>query len=126
MAYDEALAERIRSVLDGTAGIEERRMFGGLSFLIHGRMCCGVIGSDLVVRVPLEKCEAALRKAHVRPMDFTGKPLRGFVYVGAQAIRSRAALRTWTELGREVAAQAAKASSRQTSRPRSRARTRTA
>lgn len=99
MAYDETLAERIRSALDGTPGIEERKMFGGLAFLLHGRMCCGAIGSDLMVRVPLEKFEIALRKAHVRPMDFTGKPLRGFVYVGAQGNRSRAALRTWIELG---------------------------
>ena len=126
MAYDETLAERIRSALDGTPGIEERKMFGGLAFLIHGRMCCGVIGSDFMVRVPLEKFEIALRKAHVRPMDFTGKPVRGFVYVGAQGIRSRAVLRTWIELGLQVAAQAAaKASSPRASRPRRRVRNKT-
>ena len=122
MAYDETLAERIRSALDGTPRIEERKMFGGLAFLVHGRMCCGVIGSDLMVRVPLEKFEIALRKAHVRPMDFTGKPLRGFVYVGPPGNRSRAALRTWIELGQKAAAQAAvKVQSQRKSRPRRRA-----
>ena len=82
-----------------------------------------LIGSDLMVRVPLEKFEIAVHKAHVRPMDFTGQPLLGFLYVGAQGNRSRAALRTWVELGQQAAAQAAvKVSSQRESRPQRRAR----
>jgi hypothetical protein len=82
MAYDEALAQRIRGLLNGPA-VEERKMFGGLAFLVGGRMCCGVQDSDLMVRVPKEGHAQALRQPHVRPMDFTGRSLKGFVYVSA-------------------------------------------
>jgi TfoX/Sxy family transcriptional regulator of competence genes len=83
MAYDEALAIRIRQTLRQRVDITERQMFGGLSFLRDGRMCCGIVGNDLVVRVLDREIPSNLSRAHVRPMDFTGKPLRGFVYVGA-------------------------------------------
>src|SRR5262245_28524745 len=81
MAYDEALAGRVRLALRGQPGIAERKMFGGVAFLRNGRMCCGVVGQDLVVRVIESDMEKALRERHVRPMDFTGRPMRGFVYV---------------------------------------------
>lgn len=102
MAYDEALAERIRGFLKGPT-VEERRMFGGLAFLVGGRMCCGVQDTDLMVRVPKDQHEEALRKPHVRPMDFTGRSLKGFVYVSAAGTRSTAELRRWVALGRQVA-----------------------
>ncbi|MFN7981150.1 MAG: TfoX/Sxy family protein [Vicinamibacterales bacterium] len=101
MAYDPALAQRIRDLLQ-EPDIEERKMFGGLAFLKGGHMCCGVQGSDLMVRVPKETHEHTLREPHVRPMDFTGRSLKGFVYVGAEGTRSTAALRRWVAVGRQV------------------------
>jgi len=97
MAYDETLAQRIRLLIKRRRGFTERKMFGGIAFMLDGRMCCGVINSDLVARLAAADCAAALRRPHVRPMDFTGKPLKGFLYVGATAIRSDAALRAWVE-----------------------------
>lgn len=118
MAYDEALAQRIRGLLNGPT-VEERKMFGGLAFLVGGRMCCGVQDSDLMVRVPKEQHAQALRRPHVRPMDFTGKSLAGFVYVSAAGIRSTAALRRWVAMGRQVAAQVAADTAGQSRRRRS-------
>lgn len=74
MSYDEALASRCRTILEGEAGLSERKMFGGLSFLLHGNMVCGVQGGNLVVRLGSgEAYDKALRRPHVRPMDFTGR-----------------------------------------------------
>ena len=103
VAYDDELANRIRQVFGARREITERKMFGGLAFLLRGRMCCGVVGSDLMVRVLDDEFEAILRERHVRPMDFTGKPLRGFVYVSPPGFRTTAALRTWLSRGERVA-----------------------
>ena len=103
MAYDEPLANRIRQVFDTRNDITERKMFGGLAFLYRGRMCCGIVGSDLMVRVPDDEFDAVMRGRHVRPMDFTGKPLRGFVYISPPGFRTAAALRTWVSRGERVA-----------------------
>ena len=89
MAFDERLAERVRSVLAGRRGLEEKKMFGGLAFLLHGNMACGVIKDDLVLRVGKESAERLLTSKHVRPMDFTGRPLAGYVYVGPARYRKR-------------------------------------
>jgi len=99
MPYNEELAARIRRVLRRTAGISERRMFGGLAFMCHGRMCCGIVGRDLMVRVMEKDMSSALRCAHVRPMDFTGRPLRGFVYVAPPGIATDSSLRSWVRTG---------------------------
>ena len=103
MAYDEQLANRIRQAFGTRNDITERKMFGGLAFLYRGRMCCGIVGSDLMVRVPDDEFDAVMRGRHVRPMDFTGKPLRGFVYVSPPGFRTAAALRTWLSRGERVA-----------------------
>lgn len=103
MAYDEQLADRIRQAFGARHDITERKMFGGLAFLCIGRMCCGIVGSDLMVRIPDDECDAVMRNRYVRPMDFTGRPLKGFVYVSAPGFRTRAALRTWLSLGERVA-----------------------
>lgn len=95
MAYDEILAQRVREVLRTDTEMTERRMFGGLAFLMGGRMCCGVVRDDLMVRVGSKRYESALRKPHVREMDFTGRPLRGMVFVGADGLRTARALRAW-------------------------------
>jgi hypothetical protein len=103
MAYNEQLANRIRQVFDTRNDITERKMFGGLAFLYRGRMCCGIVGRDLMVRVPDDEFDAVVRARHVRPMDFTGRPLRGFVYVSPPGFRTAAALRTWLSRGERVA-----------------------
>ena len=103
MAHDEQLAHRIRQAFGIRNDITERKMFGGLNFLCRGRMCCGIVGSDLMVRVPDDEFDAVMRGRHVRPMDFTGKPLRGFVYVSPPGFGTAAALRTWLSRGERVA-----------------------
>ena len=81
MAYDETLADRIRTALHGRDDVEERKMFGGITFMVAGRMACGVIHDDLMVKVGTEGHADALAEPHTRPMDFTGRPMRGMVYV---------------------------------------------
>jgi hypothetical protein len=95
MAYDEKLASRVRALLEGKRGIAEKRMFGGIAFLLRGKMCCGVLKDDLVVRVGSERYSVALSRPHVRPMDFTGRPIIGFVYVGPRGVKTAAALAKW-------------------------------
>lgn len=101
MAYDEALAERIRDELTAEPGITERKMFGGLSFLRHGHMVCGVVKSEFCARVGVEATDDALAQPHTRPMDFTGKPMRGMVFVDPTGVESDADLRAW--IGRGLA-----------------------
>lgn len=94
MAYSERLAERIRRHF-GLRPVAERKMFGGLAFLVEGHMCCGVMGERLVVRLARDEAAAALQTPHVAPMDFTGRPLAGFLYVEPAGIRQDAELRRW-------------------------------
>lgn len=97
MAYDEALAARVRRMLDEQDDVNERKMFGGLAFMVGGHMCCGVIGDDLVLRLGAEAADAALDEPHVRPMDFTGRPMKGFVYVAANGASTDGGLRRWLD-----------------------------
>jgi len=97
MAYDEGLAERLRAILGTTPGYGERKMFGGLCVLLHGNMCCGVVGEALMVRVGPAGYEAALAKPHARPMDFTGRPMRGMLYVDPAGLKTKRQLATWVE-----------------------------
>jgi len=99
MAFDESLADRIRALVQHRADIEERKMFGGLAFLLRGHMCCGIVGSDLMVRVGRDDHESALAEAHVRPMDFTGRPSKGMVYVAPAGVRTARSLQRWIERG---------------------------
>jgi TfoX/Sxy family transcriptional regulator of competence genes len=103
MAFDEQLADRIRALTSDRSDIAERKMFGGLAFLVRGHMCCGIVGSDLMVRVGPDELEDALANAHVRPMDFTGRPSKGMVYVAPAGIRTASALRKWIERGIRLA-----------------------
>jgi TfoX/Sxy family transcriptional regulator of competence genes len=97
MAYDQGLADRIRTSLPQSGVITERKMFGGLAFLCSGHMCCGVVKDALMLRLGDEGSAAALREPHTRPMDFTGKPLKSMIYVEAAGIDSDQDLRTWVE-----------------------------
>ena len=99
MPYDDGLAERIRRALGSRSDITEKKMFGGVAFLCGGRMCCGVTGTDLVVRVMADEVPRVMKQQHVRPMDFTGRPLRGFVYVAPGGCRSAADLEKWIARG---------------------------
>ena len=101
MAYDEELATRVRDCLGGTAGLTERRMFGGLCFLLRGHMTAGIVGRTLMLRVGPERFEEALAQPHARVMDFTGRPMRGMLYVDPPGIASKADLSRW--LGRATA-----------------------
>lgn len=95
MAYDKAQAERIRRMLSGREDLTEREMFGGISFMIGGKMCVGMIKDDLIVRVGPEGYEEAISQPHARDMDFTGRSLKGFVYVGPEGFDSEETLAKW-------------------------------
>ncbi len=100
MAYSEELAQRVRDVLIGRAEAPlERKMFGGLCFMVQGHMCCGIVKEELMVRVGPDKYEEALTKKGGRPMDFTGRPLKGMVYVSEEGFRSAKALGQWVDRG---------------------------
>lgn len=102
MPYDHAIAERLRDAMMKAAPagiIEERKMFGGLTLMLDGSMVCGVLGSELVVRTGAAGMADALRLAHVRPMDFTGRPLKGFVFVAGPGFADAAALDAWVARG---------------------------
>lgn len=104
MAYDEELAERIRRALADKHSVVEKRMFGGIAFMLRGNMCCGIVRGDLMVRVGPERHEEALAQPHARPMDFTGRPMRGMVYVTPEGCRTDEALKRWVEQGLNFAA----------------------
>ena len=94
MAFDEQLAERIRKGLAGHRAVE-KRMFGGLCFMVKGAMCCGVHKNDFIARVGSERHDEALGHAHARLMDITGRPMRGFLFVGAEGVRTDAQFGKW-------------------------------
>ena len=97
MAYDEALAERIRNALRNRHGVTERKMFGGIAFMLRGHMFAGILDDTLMARVGPQNYERALSENGVRKMDFTGRPMRGYVFVEAQAVQSDADLKRWLE-----------------------------
>jgi len=101
MAFDEAVARRVRKALAGPPDVVEKKMFGGVAFMVRGNMCCGVIGDRLMVRVGPAGYEAALSRPHSRAMDFTGKPMKGLVYVEPAGFASPRDLKTWIERAME-------------------------
>ncbi|MBB3166877.1 TfoX/Sxy family protein [Simiduia aestuariiviva] len=103
MSYSEALVERVRSHLHHHDSYQEKKMFGGLAIMLNGNMCCGVVGEELMARVGPERYEACLKVPYVRQMDFTGKPLRGMVYIAAAGVDSEKQLAAWVELSETFA-----------------------
>ena len=99
MAYDEGLAERVREVLVDEVRFEEKKMFGGLCFLVGGNMCCGIVKDELMVRVGAERYDEALTRPHARPMDFTGRPMKGMIYVGPDGYEEDEDLSGWVAMG---------------------------
>jgi TfoX/Sxy family transcriptional regulator of competence genes len=96
VAYDERLAARVRNLLAGDPALSERKMFGGLAFMLAGNMCCGIVDERLMLRIGADLAEQALERPHVQPMDFTGRPMTGMVYVAPEGLRGKA-LRPWVE-----------------------------
>ena len=99
MAYDQALAARIRDVLHDETRVIEKKMFGGLCFMVGGHMCVGVVGDELMVRVGPDAYDKEVSRKHARPMDFTGKPMKGMVYVAAPGLRTTRELSAWVGRG---------------------------
>ena len=104
VAYDEELVERIRTCLAEQEGISVKMMFGGVVFLVHGNMAIGVNRSDLMIRIGKELYEKVLVMDGIREMDFTGKPLKGFVYVDETATSSDRDLEKWVMLAVDFSA----------------------
>lgn len=99
MAYDEGLAQRIRECLAEDSRVTEKKMFGGLAFLVDGNMCCGIVRDELMVRVGPEAYGDALAQPHAREMDFTGRAMKGMVYVGIDGFESDEDLAAWVGRG---------------------------
>jgi len=102
MGYNVKLAERIRSELDGIP-VVEKKMFGGVGFLLNGNLACGVNKDDMIVRVDPEKHATLLKKSHVRPFDMTGRPMKGWLLVEAEGVKTEKQLSTWVKEGVEFA-----------------------
>jgi hypothetical protein len=103
VAYDEGLAERIRDLMADEAGVTEKRMFGGLCFLLRGNMCVGVVKDELMVRAGPDAYETLLRLPHARKMDLTGRPMKGLLFVGADGLLADRDLAGWVSHGMSYA-----------------------
>ncbi len=104
MPYDEETARRMRALLQGRPSLEEKRLFGGVGFLISGNTACGVRKDGLIVRVGPSRYQVALARPGTKPFDITGKPMEGWVTVGPEGFDSDEALQEWVEWGAEFAA----------------------
>ena len=104
MAFDEQLAESIRSLLGRKAGLVEKKMFGGVAFLINGNMSVGVHGKELIVRIDPKTTEAALKEPSVRIFDISGRPMKGWLLVGGAGVKDSASLAKWVRRGVDYAA----------------------
>ena len=104
MAYSETLAQRVRAILLEQGEIREQKMFGGLTFMLRGNMCCGILGDALMVRVGPEQVAAALAHPHARRADFTGRPMKGMVMVAPAGVATDEDLADWEGKGVAFAA----------------------
>ncbi len=98
MAYDEGVAQRVREVLEDRSDVVEKKMFGGIAFMVRGNMCVGVNGDSLMLRVGKERNDELLERPHVRQMDFTGKPMSGFLYLSPEGFESDNELSSWIDI----------------------------
>jgi hypothetical protein len=98
MTFDQRLANRVRKALVAEPDLAEKRMFGGLAFMLRGHMCCGIVENSLMLRLGADGVRAALRQPHTREMDFTGKPMKTMVYVGPDGLGSSQTLGKWLRL----------------------------
>jgi TfoX/Sxy family transcriptional regulator of competence genes len=103
MAYDEGLAQRVTELLEKKHGFNEKKMFGGVCYLLNGNMACGVLNEDLIVRIGPENYEDALKLPHTRKFDLTGKPMKGWVMVSHDGHESDEDLSEWVHRGANFA-----------------------
>ena len=103
MPYDQELADRVLGILGAEASLTQRRMFGGLAYMLQGNMACCVLQGDLIVRVPKEEYADALGQPHIREMDYSGRSMRGWVMVGSGATGDDASLTAWVRYGASTA-----------------------
>ena len=103
MAYDEVVARRVRAVLGSEPDLVEKKMFGGVGFLLRGNMACGVNKQDLIVRVGPDRYEEALAGPNTRPFDMTGRPMRGWIVVTSEGYDSQDDLARWVKEGADFA-----------------------
>jgi hypothetical protein len=122
MPFDEKLAARIRAALKGRKDVVEKQMFGGVAFMVRGHMSCGVVRSSLMVRIDPDQEGDLLQERGVRPMDFTGRPMRGFLFVDPPAITSSTSLGKWLDRATTYAESRPKKVKPKSSTPRKRMR----
>ena len=103
MAYSEELAARVRDAISAREGVTERKMFGGIAWMVHGNMACGTLGDDVMVRLSHADAEQALGEEFVGPMEFTGRSMRGFIRVDAQGVTDEPDLCRWVDAGADHA-----------------------
>jgi hypothetical protein len=102
MAHNEKLGDRMREILQNTKGLVEKKMFGGVAFMWKDRMFCGIVKEDLMVRVLEERYDELIERDHARPMNFVkSRPMRGFIYVSLEGLKTEKQLTSWIALGKE-------------------------
>ena len=99
MSYDKGLAQRVREIVEEEPGYDEKKMFGGICFLIDGNMACGILHDDIIIRVGIDNYEESLRLPNTRIFDITGKPMRGWVLVSSEGHESDEDLTEWVQKG---------------------------
>ena len=103
MAYNEKLASRISSLLKSQRGVKEKKMFGGICYMLKDKMMCGIVKDDLMVRCLEDRYETLLKRPHAGIMDFTGRTMRGFLYISGKGIKTNEQLQNWLDIGIEYA-----------------------
>lgn len=98
MAYDESIADRLRIAFGARPDVHEKKMFGGIAFMLRGNMCCGVVKDEIMARVGPDQYAEALAQPGAREMDFNGKPMNGYVFVAGEGFAGDAELRAWVEM----------------------------
>jgi len=98
MSYDEKLAGRVRELLSSKRNVAEKKMMGGLTFMVNNKMCVGILNDELMARIDPEVYESALERRGCREMDFTGRPMKGFVFIGPEGTKSKKDLEYWMNL----------------------------
>ncbi len=99
MVYNQALAARVRPLLAEDLSVEEKKMFGGITFMVNGQMCCGVLKDDLIVKMDPALYDEALAQPGARPFDFSGRPMPGMVYVANSSLGEDETLKAWVNRG---------------------------
>jgi TfoX/Sxy family transcriptional regulator of competence genes len=106
MAYDEKLAGRVRELLSSKRNVAEKKMMGGLTFMVNNKMCVGILNDELMARIDPEIYESALKRKGSREMDFTGRPMKGFVFIDPEGTKSKKDLEYWLNLALDFNKQA--------------------